>query len=82
MEVTITQKSTGNSATMVWRREGRNKAYNGTACQFLYNLPRTELADFIVELDGRDVTRAAYRAASAEMNAIRHGYRVPAMPKF
>ena len=80
MNVTITQKSTGKSMEMVWRPE--RGAYSNTACSFLYNLPRVARSDFRVEFEGRIVTKAAHAAADAEMNAIRNGRAIPALPKF
>jgi hypothetical protein len=81
MNVTITQKSSGKAMEMVWRPES-GKAYSNTACSFLYNLPRAARADFKVEFEGRIVTKAAHAAASEEMNAIRNGRAIPALPQF
>jgi len=82
MKLIITQVSSGKSQEMAWRRDG--KAYNGTACSFLYNLARADRADFIVATeDGRNVPmQRACAAAAEEMNAIRNGRRIPAVPQF
>jgi len=80
MKLIITQVSSGTSQEMEWR----GKAYNGTACSFLYNLARGERADFTVATeDGRSIQmQRACAAAAEEMNAIRNGRRVPAVPQF
>ena len=82
MKLIITQVSSGESKEMTWR--GAGKGYNGTACSFLYNLARADRADFIVATeDGRSVPmQRACAAAAEEMNAIRNGRRIPAVPEF
>jgi hypothetical protein len=81
MNVTFTHTS-GAILTMPWRPEGR-KPYTGTAASFLYNLPRADCADWTVTTeDGRAVPMSKARAAAAaEMNAIRNGQRIPALPQ-
>ena len=71
MIITITEKATGKSQTGEW-----SKMYG-----FLYSLNRSERADFAVTTeDGRDVTKAAFNAASKAGNAVRNGYRPVAAP--
>lgn len=82
MKLTLTYSS-GESFTMPWRPEGR-KSYSNTACSFLYNLNRAARADWTVTTeDGRAVPMGkACAAATTEMNAIRNGQRIPALPQF
>lgn len=82
MNLTLTHSS-GKSFTMPWRPEGR-KPYSNTAASFLYNLSRADRADWTVATeDGKNVPIGkACAAAAEEMNAVRNGRRIPALPQF
>lgn len=81
MNVKLVHK-TGKEFTMPWRPEGR-RPYTNTAASFLFNLARTERADWTVTVDGREVPiHKAYGAAAEEMNALHSGRRLPPLPKF
>lgn len=81
MNLILTHVS-GRSFTMPWRPEGR-ESYTNTAASFLYNLNRTDRADWTVEVEGRIIPIGkACTAAAAEMNAIRNGQRIPPLPQF
>lgn len=82
MNLTLTHTG-GESFTMPWRPEGR-KPYTSTAAAFLYNLSRADRANWTVTTeDGRVVSiNKACAAAAEEMNAIRNGRRIPALPQF
>jgi len=72
--------SSGKTIELPWRKG--TKVYAGTLCSFLYNLTRAERADWKLSKDGREISLAkAIAFASKEMNAVRHGQRIPAEPE-
>ena len=72
--------TTGKTIELPWRTDG--KVYARTLCSFLYNLTRAERANWKLSKDGREINLAkAIAFAAKEMNAVRHGQRVPAEPE-
>lgn len=75
--------ATGQVIEMPWRH-AKGRSYSGTLCSFLYNLNRATRADWtLTKEDGTSINLIkAINAAAKEMNAIRHGDRIPVEPTF